>query len=503
MLLALLVAAAPRLLQLDLPLERDEGEYAYVGALLLGGAAPYEGAYTMKLPGTHGAYALFQAAAPGPGSSRVRPIRIGVLAVHGLCVLLVFALGRRWLDPPGAAVASLTYALLTVGGTLLGLAGHATHFVVLGGLSGLALLLAEPRGPEGAPLGRAGAARVVAAGACLGLAVLCKQSGASFMLYAVALTAARRRWGRLALLCAGFAAPLAGLALWLALAGTWSTFAFLGIEYASSYAGGPLLARAAERIPGALREVVLPTLPFWCLALAGLGREPSVPEGARPSTRGQRLELALLGACSLLGVLPGAYLRPHYFIALAPALAILAARGLSRVEPRGAALALWVAGAALLGWNERALVTSGPGELSRRLYPGNPFVESEACAAWLVEHAAAGDRLAVLGSEPQLPYLSGLTAATGYLYVYPLMEAQPHAARMQRQFIAEVEAVAPRFVVDVRSRWSWLERPDSIREVLDWRPEFLAAHYAPVARFGLGEEGPGSSALVLYEREPR
>ena len=81
MLLALLVAAAPRLLQLDLPLERDEGEYAYVGALLLGGAAPYEGAYTMKLPGTHGAYALFQAAAPGPGSSRVRPIRIGVLAI--------------------------------------------------------------------------------------------------------------------------------------------------------------------------------------------------------------------------------------------------------------------------------------------------------------------------------------------------------------------------------------------------------------------------------------
>ena len=41
----------------DVPLERDEGEYAYCGQLMLQGIPPYKLAYNMKLPGTYAAYA--------------------------------------------------------------------------------------------------------------------------------------------------------------------------------------------------------------------------------------------------------------------------------------------------------------------------------------------------------------------------------------------------------------------------------------------------------------
>ena len=41
----------------DMPLERDEGEYAYAGQLLLQGIPPYELAYNIKLPGTYLMYA--------------------------------------------------------------------------------------------------------------------------------------------------------------------------------------------------------------------------------------------------------------------------------------------------------------------------------------------------------------------------------------------------------------------------------------------------------------
>lgn len=37
---------------LNLPLERDEGEYAYAGQLILEGVPPYKEAWNMKLPGT-------------------------------------------------------------------------------------------------------------------------------------------------------------------------------------------------------------------------------------------------------------------------------------------------------------------------------------------------------------------------------------------------------------------------------------------------------------------
>ena len=42
----------------DMPLERDEGEYAYAGQLILQGIPPYQQAYNMKFPGTYYAYAL-------------------------------------------------------------------------------------------------------------------------------------------------------------------------------------------------------------------------------------------------------------------------------------------------------------------------------------------------------------------------------------------------------------------------------------------------------------
>jgi hypothetical protein len=45
----------------DVPLERDEGEYAYVGQLILQGVPPNKEAYDMKLPGTYAAYAAIMA----------------------------------------------------------------------------------------------------------------------------------------------------------------------------------------------------------------------------------------------------------------------------------------------------------------------------------------------------------------------------------------------------------------------------------------------------------
>ena len=36
-----------------MPLERDEGEYAYIGQLILRGEIPYVAAHSMKLPGVY------------------------------------------------------------------------------------------------------------------------------------------------------------------------------------------------------------------------------------------------------------------------------------------------------------------------------------------------------------------------------------------------------------------------------------------------------------------
>ena len=60
--LTILFVVVVRVRLRELPLERDEGEYAYAGQLMLQGVPPYREAYTMKLPGTYAAYALIMAA---------------------------------------------------------------------------------------------------------------------------------------------------------------------------------------------------------------------------------------------------------------------------------------------------------------------------------------------------------------------------------------------------------------------------------------------------------
>src|SRR3954465_740901 len=73
----------------NIPLERDEGEYAYAGQLMLQGIPPYKLAYNMKLPGTYAAYALIMAVF----GQTTEGIRMGVLIVNLAAIFLVFLLG--------------------------------------------------------------------------------------------------------------------------------------------------------------------------------------------------------------------------------------------------------------------------------------------------------------------------------------------------------------------------------------------------------------------------
>src|SRR6059058_4323110 len=86
----------------DMPLERDEGEYAYAGQLMLQGMPPYKLAYNMKLPGTYAAYALIMAVF----GQTTEGIRFGVLVVNLATIFFVFLLARRFGGPIAGVAAS-------------------------------------------------------------------------------------------------------------------------------------------------------------------------------------------------------------------------------------------------------------------------------------------------------------------------------------------------------------------------------------------------------------
>jgi len=152
----------------ELPLERDEGEYAYAGQLILQGVPPYKLAWNMKFPGVYIAYAgLMSVFGESPAG-----VHTGLICVTSLSILLVFLIGRELMGSAGALTAAALFTLLTALPEAFGLAGHATHFVVLFVCLGtFALLLAEKKKPW---------LWTLLSGAAFGAAILMKQQAFFF-----------------------------------------------------------------------------------------------------------------------------------------------------------------------------------------------------------------------------------------------------------------------------------------------------------------------------------
>ncbi len=514
----LLVVGCIRVRLLEVPLERDEGEYAYVGQLILQGIPPYELAYNMKLPGTYYAYAAGMAVF----GQTVAGVHLTLLVVNSLTCVFVFLLGRKLAGATAGLAAGASYAVMSVSPAVMGLAAHATQFVALCGVPGAWLLwhaLATGRKRT-----------FFLAGLLFGLAFMMKQPGICFGLFAVVLVtwqAVQNRaiWSRDFLrvglnLGAGMALPFAGFCLWTFAAGNFGRFWFWTFDYASRYAGRGSLASGWAALSNQIVNQLLPFGGCWLLAAAG------VLAARRVRARQKALAFALtFWGCSLLGTTPGLNFREHYFVLALPAFALVLGLGVECLRtpfssgwkswmPLGL-LAAVLAGS--LGQQRRFFFQLTPTQYSQSIYRGNPFPESPLIAQYVREHSPPEARMAVVGSEPELYFYARRHSATGYIYTYPLMEAQPYAGFMQREMIQEIEASQPEFIVVVSYAFSWLKQPGSDLAILREMERYTRQCYVPVAAVGGPPKAPGAwaghhsanappefppEAMILYQRKP-
>jgi hypothetical protein len=475
---ALIVAAAAivRLRLLGIPLERDEGEYAYAGQLILQGIPPYKLAFNMKFPGVYAAYAVIMALF----GETTGGIHLGFLFVNAATTVLVYLLGRRLFANQGGIAAAATWAVFSIGEGVLGTQAHATHFVVAAAMCATLLLLRA--------MDRQNLPVLLLSGILYGIAVLMKQHGILFGAFGV-FALIHDHWSRgashrvslvkkLAVLFAGILSPLVltGLILWRA--GVFGQFWFWTVEYARAYAAENSLADGVAAFRSVFPHVVGPGVLLWVAAALGL-----VLVWLPRENRKSAIFAVSLLVFSMAAVCPGLYFREHYFVLMLPAVALLAGAAvnfLCRLAPRASAgtWLLFVAALALPVFQQRGfLFRLSPDRASRLLYGGNPFPEAVRIAAYIRSHSASDARIGVLGSEPEIPFYAHRHAASGYLYTYPLMEPQPFAMKMQTDFIREFEESRPEYIVVVAAPTSWLRRPDSQALIFDWWRVYGPQHY--------------------------
>jgi len=516
--LVLILVTVIRLRLAPCPLERDEGEYAFIGQLMLQGIPPYTEAANLKFPGTYASYAIIEAVF----GQTAKGIHHGLLIVNLATILLVYHLGNRFFGSRHTAVmAAAVYAVSSLSFSFLGPMAHATHFVVFFGLAGIALLLSALR--------RNSLFGFALAGAVTGFAYMAKQSGFYFVPFGCLLILSENVWRLFAppalrassYFLAGAFAPFALAVFAFQQLGCLDDFIFWTFRYASTYHASisrlpALLFQQGVFLshPGVAWIFLVPCLSFF---LPPLWSRSSLP-------RRTSVILALFLVLSLIGVSLGLVFRQHYFIQALPAVALLSASSFAtlstiicrRIGARrsiavASMLCLLFCGTVVVGEAPYFFRTS-PAEVIWELYPGCPFVESITIADYIQQHSQPQDRVFVFGSEPQIYFYSKRHAATNDIYLYNLLEEQPYALQMQRKVVADVSICRPRFFVE--SHQPLFEHTDSEKDIplFQWKTSFLAAYYRPVLvldrdlsndRLTLNRRTSASGCFIMiWERNP-
>ena len=474
-----------RLSLLDFPLERDEGEYAYMGQLIRKAIPPYELGYNMKLPGTYYMYALIM----WLFGETTNGIHAGLLLCNTITIVLIFVIARELVSEQVAVMASLLYGWMAASASVLGFAGHATHFVTLMAMAGtLSIQLA---------IKRTNALLFVLSGMLFSLSYIMKQHGVFFIVMGQAIIIwcnEKRDLKSILNASLWFIVGVVFCVLILHFAmysfGVWERFWFWTVTYASNY--GSQLS-----VPGALYKFLLGiwyvTRSFflaWILSLVGAifllkAKESTI-------TAKKRLFVIIFTIFSFLTVVPGFYFRPHYFITFLPAISILAAigsRGLFTSIKRERAITslsyLSILVAIVVGiFIERNyfLFEKSPHALSHSIYSKiNAFPETQKAAEFVKANTNIHDKVFVLGSEPQIYFFSDRLSATGYLYMFPFVENHPHSNQMQNEMIKEVESANPEMLVYVHTAGSWSNKIETLPYLVSWFEKYSTSGFVEVA----------------------
>ena len=477
-LLAVIVAVVVfiRIHFLAIPLERDEGEYAYAGQLMLQGIPPYQLAYNMKFPGVYAAY-FFMMWIFGESSIG---IHLGLLIVNIATIAIVFLLATRLIDLIAGVAAAASYTILSASPSVLGLAAHATHFVMLPTLVG-ALVLLNPVLTK---------KMVFVSGILFGGGLLMKQPAIFFITFGAIYLLFRDWRARLtlgqtllrnALFITGSVLPLVGTVFWLWRAGALAKFWFWTVLYAREYAGVISISQGSQLFFEQIGPVIGFAWPLWALAALGLG----AIFVDKAMSRAAFFILTFI-AFSGLALSSGFLFRKHYFIFVLPAICLLVGVGTASASNfcsrlarpfRFLPLAIFVVCSRVALSGQLALLSQRPSEAARMTYGPNPFPEAVRVSEYLREHTNPTDTIAILGSEPEIYFYAHRHSATGYIYTYGLMEPQKYAVQMQHEMMREIETARPKYLVFVSVTTSWLKHSNSATEIFDWFDRYSAAEY--------------------------
>jgi len=357
---------------------------------------------------------------------------------------------------------------------------------------------------------------------CFGLAFLMKQHGVMFVGCVVLIWAWSEwkhsgSWRRLIsqgiILAAGIALPYLITCLLLWRAGVFPQFWFWTVQYGAAYENILSFADGLKQF-----RITWPLVPHPSIVwmTAGLGLTALFwSERARE----HKVFVLSFTFFSMLTIVPGLYFRPHYFLVVLPAVAMLAGVCIGAAHeylqqrnfpPLIVAIPIVVfllSYLSVLRGQRVFLFRLGPIAMNRLMYPEDGFPEALTIGEYVRNHTGENDRIAVLASEPEIYFYSKRHSATGYMYMYPMLEKQKFALQMQSGMEQEVEQSRPKLIVYTDNLFKWgcakdwpASDPDPGMNIFLWMHDYLDAHYDLMAELPIQSQSGSRCSYFVFQR---
>lgn len=431
--LAFVCALYARIMLLQIPFERDEGGFAYIGRQLWQGNLLYTQLPDSKPPLLYLIYALFV----GLPFEPVPAVHSGAFVFHLAAVAILWKWASAHMATPWNFLLTASFSLYCVSWQVVGFAAHATQILLVPALAGCCLLWQNKKEFF---------LQTALAGLLFGLAFCIKQQ--AFFLPA----------GGVILIVSAFKNQRLKHSLTLLVS---SAFPFLCCMVCFTFNGRfsdfweNVFAEPAAQAIGFQEKVKLLATHFelvcrhwwlfWLVALGGF---------LQMVLRGDSYQKSVVWffILSLVGVVAAGPSYPHYFVLCLPWLAWGFAKGaewLMGKQKSGGLLVILIALFFPVASETGYWLSPEYQSVERMVYGVNPFPEMKNIGAKLRNELIKSDteKLSVLGSEPELYVYTGKTSPLRYIYHYGLLHGGKSGTEKQQQYLSDWNAAQPEWVV--------------------------------------------------------
>ena len=478
----LLIITKLRFPFLEIPLERDEGAYAYMAQLLLEGVPPYTQAYSLYFPGVFIIYALTFLIL----GQTIFAIHFCLLVATLITIVIIFLIGKKLFDPLTGIISGATFGLLGLNPYAQGLFSHGEPFTMLFICSGVYLLLLSIDSEK--------KILFLWSGLFFGLGLLIKQNVFVFIglpiVYLCWSLLKKPRLKRKFYLDAifyftfGYFIPLAVFFIFCLITGSLEQMFFWTFIMPTEMTPPISISRAVYQFKILTLPIIKSSPLFFGVAAIGL-LSPLWDKSSRLAV----LFIVIFLVFSFFTMSLVFYFRAHYFLCLFPATALLTGVGfysmnnlikkisLRRINPIITAVFVFIFFSYSIFDQRKFFFQTKPETVSRIIYGNNPFPESLVIADYIKEHSSPSDKIAILGSEPQILFYADRISASKHIFMYYLMGNHLHALSMQKEAMADIELTKPPILINVVIPTSWLFQNDSKSMLFHWLDGFVLKNY--------------------------